>query len=68
MSKLRKASTQRAPRSTGNDRANQKPPTPRVMTEDQADIVYCEKHKHEPRIPLRDVLRDLGIDESEVGL
>jgi hypothetical protein len=48
-------------------RASDKRP-PRAMTEDEADILYCEKHKHEPGIPLRQALRELGIDESEVGL
>ena len=41
---------------------------PRVMTEDEADILYCEKHKHEKGIPLDKALEELGIDESEVGL
>jgi hypothetical protein len=38
------------------------------MTEDQADILYCEKHKSEKGIPLKQVLQDLGISEDEVGL
>lgn len=41
---------------------------PRVLTEDEADILYCEKHKHEKGIPLDKALEELGIDESEVGL
>jgi hypothetical protein len=41
---------------------------PRVLTEDEADILYSEKHKHEPGIPLQKALEELGIDESEVGL
>ena len=48
-------------------RASDKKP-PRLLTEDEADILYCEKHKHEPGIPLREALRELGIDESKVGL
>jgi hypothetical protein len=47
-------------------RADSKPP--RVLTEDEADILYGEKHKQEPGIPLRKALKELGIDESEVGL
>lgn len=46
--------------------AGKKPP--RLLTEDEADILYCEKHKHEPGMPLREALRELGIDESKVGL
>jgi len=68
MSKLRKATLRRAPRSTRNAPGNHEQPKLRVLTEDEADILYCEKHKHEPRIPLRKVLEKLGIDETEVGL
>jgi hypothetical protein len=38
------------------------------MTEDEADILYCEKHKHEKGIPLHEALEELGIDADEVGL
>ncbi|MEX2301867.1 MAG: hypothetical protein WD733_13070 [Bryobacterales bacterium] len=47
-------------------RSDSKPP--RVLTEDEADILYAEKHKQEPGIPLRKALKELGIDESEVGV
>lgn len=67
MAKPTRASMRRAPSSNREATADSKR-TPRVMTEDEADILYCEKHKHEPGKPLRDVLRKLGIDESEVGL
>lgn len=33
------------------------------MTEDEADILYCEKHENDKRHPLRDVLRDSGDDD-----
>ena len=33
------------------------------MTEDEADILYCEKHKNDKRYPLREVLRDFGDDD-----
>jgi hypothetical protein len=39
-----------------------------ALTEDEADIRYGEKHKHEPGNPLRQALKELGINESEVGL
>jgi len=42
--------------------------TPRLMTEDEADILYCEKHKHEKGVPLKQALEELGIREAEVGL
>jgi hypothetical protein len=38
------------------------------LTEDEADILYCEKHKHEKGVPRKQVLEELGIDGSEVGL
>ncbi len=31
-----------------------------MMTEDEADVLYCEKHKNDKRHPLREVLRDFG--------
>ena len=69
MSKLQKATLRRAPRSARNaPKASPSVQKPRTLTEDEADILYCEKHKHEPRIPLRQVLEKLGIDETEVGL
>ena len=37
------------------------------MTEDEADILYCEKHKHEEGIPLAEALEELGVHEDEVG-
>jgi hypothetical protein len=67
MAKSTRASLRRPPRSNSKATADSKR-KPRVMNKDEADILYCEKHKHEPGKPLRDVLRKLGIDESEVGL
>ena len=42
--------------------------SPRPLTEDEADILYAEKHKNEKGIPLETVLEELGIDAGEVGL
>ena len=42
--------------------------SPRPLTEDEADILYAEKHKNEKGIPLEKALEELGIDADEVGL
>ena len=67
MHKPTRTSLRRAPRFTRSE-PKATVQKARTITEDQADILYCEKHKHEKGIPLREALRELGIDESEVGL
>ena len=34
---------------------------PDWVTEDEADIIYCMSHEHEPTIPLDEVAKELGL-------
>ena len=34
---------------------------PDWVTEDEADIIYCMRHEHEPTIPLEEVAKELGL-------
>ena len=35
--------------------------------EDEADLAFIEKHRHEPGLPLEEVLEELGISKEESG-
>ena len=34
--------------------------TVRTLTEDEADVLFAEKHKNDKRYPLRDVVKENG--------
>ncbi len=34
---------------------------PDWVTEDEADVIYCMRHEHEPTIPFEEVAKELGL-------
>jgi hypothetical protein len=43
-------------------------PDPEWVTEDDADAIYAHRHRHEPGIPLEDVLKRLGhLDRKSIS-
>jgi hypothetical protein len=46
-------------RLTGKERAILADPD--RVTEDEADVIYCMRHEHEPTIPFEEVAKELGL-------